>query len=229
MKWLIYFFLYILVIMTFSSCRMIHHSNEYFNHDLSLLRYNKVLDTPPFSAMTSKSVPFENGGKNIIYNVSNFILDSLNRVTNEGIVNFFFRRDVLFMFDPYIQYGCCESCDSIEYSAWKHKKELYIVGFEQKSNELQSYYIILNEQYFEEHSPFYKSELFLVNVYDNEQTNIIQLSEYFSTSGHVKKIITKKSNSKYVIKSSLSIDGWVENRGFHYFTIDEKGEVHVKL
>ena len=218
----------IFVILTFSSCRMIKHSNEYFNHDLSL-RYNKVSATPPISSINRKSLQFENGGKNIIYDVNDFKLDSLDRVTDEGILNFFFRRDVLFMFDPYIQYGCCEFCDSIEYSAWKHKKELYIVGFEQKSSKLQSYYLILHEQYFEEHSPFYKSELFLVNVYDNEQTNIIQLSEYFSTSGHVKKIITKKTNSKYVIKSSLSIDGWVENRKFHYYIIDERGDVNVNL
>lgn len=219
----------ILVILTFSSCRMIKHSNEYFNHDLSLLRYNKVSATPPISTINTKSLHYEKGGKNIIYDVNDFKLDSLDRVANEGILNFFFRRDVLFMFDEYAQNGCCEYCDSIEYSTWKLNKELYIVGFEQKSSKLQSYYIILHEQYFEEHSPFYNSELFLVNIYDNEQTNIIQLSEYFSTSGHVKKIITKKSNNKYVIKSSLSIDGWVENRNFHYYIIDERGDVNVNL
>ena len=213
--------------MTLSSCRMIKHCNEYFNHDLSLLRYIKVIDTTPFSGINSEILPFEVGGKNITFDVSNFILDSLDRVTDEGISNFFFRRDVLFMFDPYVQYGCCEYCDSIEYSSWKHKKELYIVGFEQKTSNLQSYYIILHEQYFEEHSPFYKSELFLVNIYDNEQTNIIQLSEYFSTSGHNNKIITRKKNNKYLVKSRLSIDGVIENRNFHYYTINNRGEVYV--
>lgn len=217
----------ILVIMTLSSCRMIKHSNEYFNHDLSLLRYNKVLATPPISTMNRKSLQFENGDKNIIYDVNDFKLDSLDRVADLEILNFFFRRDVLFMFDPYVQYGCCEYCDSIEYSAWKHKKELYIVGFEQKTSKLQSYYIILHEQYLEEQSPFYKSELFLVNIYDNEQTNIIQLSEYFSTSGHNNKIITRKKNNKYVVKSKLSIDGVIENRNFHYYTINDRGEVYV--
>ena len=123
--------------MTLSSCRMIKHCNEYFNHDLSLLRYNKVLATPPISTMNRKSLQFENGGKNIIYDVNDFKLDSLDRVADLKILNFFFRRDVLFVFDPYVQYGCCEYCDSIEYSSWKHKKELYIVGFEQKTSNLQ--------------------------------------------------------------------------------------------
>jgi len=66
-----------------------------------------------------------------------------------------------------------------------------------------------------------------VNIYDNEQTNIIQLSEYFSASGHNNKIITRKKNNKYVVESRLSIDGVIENRNFHYYTINNRGEVYV--